>query len=502
MEIKNKYTYKELYTFWLGTSEEIENIANSNLDKDIKKRLFDKKMEYIQDIIKYQEIKIEYKAEDVEWIHDKFKNSKIKDLFLSDNEINIFYSHFMAGIVFDFKSFSNIIYLMEKLINNIFEDEGFSNFTELSDGILKHGDVSKLLDFSYRKDADKNEAAKIKVKKVAERYRAIYFLTYMYMRKKEGGFQIREVLMKNKVIDWSDINIYYFLSLNMFFIISLLDIPCISKNKNTKDANKRENVDWNNKQITQENVKEIIQTPKKFNGEERNLIQYLLRDENHNLLLLKKYMNSNLPNDNKNYFLDELGFQDFYEKIENEKLNDMDNIIKVLNSIIDNIDLSKSNSDISPYLEDEYGLKYVFKNDEEKNIYMSFYILLHIFKKSAINLTEKDFYKYLENINKNMDEKYFDLINSAIINGMNGNFIFCLTLCPFIKEKSSRISSALNKNQKAKKIIDFLLKHDRLNILGSMRHGNVPTHAIELYGFMFFFLFVIFLLNEKVRKKI
>lgn len=506
MEIKDEYTYKELYNFWLGFTKEIESIFNSDLNEDIKKDLFNKKMEYIQDVIKNQnkKIKIGNKEEDCEWIYEKFNNSKIKDLFLSYNEINIFYTHFMAGIVFDFKAFSNIIYLMEKLINNIFEDHCFSNFTELSNGILKRGDVSKLLDFSYRKDSDKNEKAKMQVKKVAQRYPFIYFLTCMYMRKKEGGFQIREVLMKNKVIDWSNISIYYFLSMKMVFIISLLDIPCKSQNSSNKiTTNKEVNISWNNNQITPENVKEIIKTPTKFNGEERNLIQYLLRNENCNLLMLKKYMNSNLINDNDNkYFLDELGFQDFYENIANEKLNSVDNIIDALNSIMDNIDLNKSSINISPYLEDEYGLKYVFKNDEEKNIYMSFYILLHVFKKCITNLTSKDFYKYFENINKNIDEKYFNLIDSAILNGMNGKFIFCLNLCPFVKEKSNSINSALKKNKKSKKTIDFLLRDDQLNILGSMRHGNVPTHAIELYGFMFFFLIVIFLMNEKVRKEI
>lgn len=154
----------------------------------------------------------------------------------------------MAGIAFDFKAFSNIIYLMEKLINNIFEDDCFSNFTELSNGILKRGDVSKLLDFRYRKDSDKNEKAKIKIEKIAERYHLIYLLSFIYMRKQEGGFQIREVLMKNKLIDWSNIDIYYFLSLKMLFIISLLEIPCTFQNpSNNINTNKKVNIGWNKK---------------------------------------------------------------------------------------------------------------------------------------------------------------------------------------------------------------------------------------------------------------
>lgn len=164
--------------------------------------------------------------------------------------------------------------------------------------------------------------------------------------------------------------------------------------------------------------------------------------------MLKKYMNSNLNNFNQNkYFLTEFGFQDFYDNIEHKKLNDPDNIIEVLNSIIDNIELNKLSVNISPYLEDEYGLKYVFKNDDEKNIYMSFYILLFIFKKCKVNFTSKDFFNFF----KNTDKEYFDFINSAIEKGMNGDFIFCLNLCPFVKEKSNNINSALKKIKKQKK---------------------------------------------------
>lgn len=37
MEIKDEYTYKELYNFWLGFTKEIESIFNSDLNEDIKK---------------------------------------------------------------------------------------------------------------------------------------------------------------------------------------------------------------------------------------------------------------------------------------------------------------------------------------------------------------------------------------------------------------------------------------------------------------------------------
>jgi hypothetical protein len=416
-------------------------------------------------------------------LYEKIRESKLKDLLVNDIEIQVLTNYILTGIRFNYINFSNVIFILEKIIRNLFEDNNINIILSEKNGIIKYREVGALFD---------NLENLNKISKICPSIRLIALIY------KAPELKCRDSFMKDKNIKWNEIKTHYMLTYILIFLLDLLSIK-----KQYIEINQKISRPLFNEEINEKNIAEII---KKINNKEfyfsfkdRGKIIYLTKDKI-NILKIKHLMNE-INHINKNIYTFNIDWDKLKIKTDYNNKN-LGYIYKYLNSIklaFNNDELFQYfpiNLNDYKYLGNESGALYLFKNDSEIKKYFYFYnfYLMSTETKGKMDLNFlKDFMK--DNIKNMNNDRYLMLLN-PLFHGFNGNYIYCLNLLPIIKEYRNLVNSKLNKNERD--IIDFFMSNKNFDILGNMRHGVIPSYVYDFYGFILFNIFCLFICYEKM----
>lgn len=479
INVNKNQNFEEVFNSWKAFKNDLLDLRTLNLSYTEKEEIYDKKNNILCEVTKKftsQGI-INFKDEQKEQnlLFDKIRKSKIKDLLFNDSEIKTLTSFIFSGLQFNYHCFSNIIFMVERIIRNIFEDCNISSILSEKDGILRYREVSHL--FDNLKD----------VEKVSLKYPSIGLIAFMY---KEPSVKLRELLMKERKIDWRNVKVYIALKYMMFFILDIIDMK-----SETKDFKMISAKQVNTLNIEEDNIPEIIKNIKEkttyFTFMERSKILYLLRDKENAVQirnLMAKIRDPEIFNMEFNIDFPEIKRKIYYEE-------NRGSIFSILNLI--KLGFNDSNlftqkgidEKFFKYIGNHTGALYSFK-DDEREIYMSFYLFYRTCKKTFGTMDSTFLRSFINHIWEDINNEDYDMIETALLNGFTGEYIFCLNLLPVIKSYRNKVNHLLSDNERI--IIDFFMSNKKFDILGNMRHGSIPPNDYDFYGFILFNIFCLF----------
>lgn len=479
IDVNKKQNFEEVFNSWKAFKNDLLDIRSLNLSYIETEEIYDKKNSILCEVIKkfsYEGI-INFEDEQKEQIllFEKIRKSKIKDLLFNDAEIMTLTSFIFSGLQFNYHCFSNIIFMMEKIIRNIFEDCNISSILSEKDGILRYREVSHL--FDNLED----------VEKVSLKYPFIGLIAFMY---KEPSVKLRELLMKERKIDWKNVKVYIALKYMMFFILDIIDIK-----SETKDFEMISAKQVNALKIEENNIPEIIKNIKEkttyFPFMERSKILYLVKDKE-NILEIKNLM-ARIKDPEYYNIIFNPDFSKIRERIYyNENKGSIFSILNLIKLGFNDTEFFTQNAIDKinfKYIGNHTGALYSFK-DGEREIYMSFYLFYRTCKKNSGTMDATFLRSFINHIWEDIINEDYDMIETALLNGFNGEYIFCLNLLPVIKSYRNKVNHLLSDSERI--IIDFFMSNKKFDILGNMRHGSIPPNDYDFYGFILFNIFCLF----------
>lgn len=479
IDINKNQNFEEVFNSWHNFKNDLLDIYSLNLSNMKKIEMYNKKLETLCEITKKftsQGI-ISFKDEQKEQnlLFEKIKKSKIKDLLFNEQEIKTLTSFIFSGLQFNYQSFSNIIFMMERIVRNVFEDCNISSILSEKDGILRYREVSYL--FDNIED----------FKKVSVKYPAIRLIAFMY---KDPSIKLRELLMKDKRIDWGNVKVYIALSYMMFFILDIIDIKSEIRSFEIISAKKNNNLNIEENNIPQI-IKDIKEKKSYFTFMERSKILYLVRDKE-NLVEIRNLMGiiktPEILDINFNINFSEIKKRIYYDEIKEPIFINL-NFIKL--GFNHKGLFNQKGIDKSPfkYIGNHTGALYSFK-DAEIEVYMSFYLFYLASKKCSGSMDAVFLKSFINYIWEDIKDEDYKMIETALLNGFSGQYIFCLNLLPIIKGYRNKVNHLLSNDERV--IIDFFMGNKKFDILGNMRHGSIPPNDYDFYGFILFNIFCLF----------
>lgn len=479
INVNKKQNFEKVFNSWRTFKNNLLDIRNLNLSDIEKEEIYNKKANILCEVAKkftsqgIINFKDEQKKQNL--LFKKIRKSKIKDLLFDDSEIMTLTSFIFSGLQFNYQCFSNIIFMMERIIRNIFEDCSVSSILSEKDGILRYREVSHL--FDNLED----------VEKVSMKYPFIRIIAFMY---KEPSVKLRELLMKERRIDWKNVKIYIALKYMMFFILDIIDIKSEMKDFEMISAKK-----INTLTIEENNMPEIIKNIKEktsyFTFMERSKILYLLRDKE-NVLKIRNLMaeitDPEIFNMSFNIDFSEIRRRIYYDENKDSIFSAL-NLIKLGFNDTSLFNQKGIDEKIFKYIGNHTGALYSFK-DDEREVYISFYLFYLTCKRNSGSM-DADFLKsFIDNIWSDINDEDYCMVETALLNGFSGEYIFCLNLLPVVKGYRNKVNHLLSNSERM--IVDFFMSNKKLDILGNMRHGSIPPTNYDFYGFILFNIFCLF----------
>lgn len=478
INVNKNQNFEDVFNSWRTFKNNLLEIRNLNLSDIEKEEVYNKKANILCELAKkfanqgIINFKDEQKKQNL--LFKKIRKSKIKDLLFHDAEIITLTSFIFSGLQFNYQCFSNIIFMMERIIRNIFEDCGISSILSEKDGILRYREVSHL--FDNLED----------VEKVSMKYPSIRIIAFMY---KEPSVKLRELLMKERKIDWKNVKIYIALKYMMFFILDIIDIKSETKGFKMISAKK-----INTLKIEENNIPEIVKNIKEktsyFTFMERSKILYLLRDKE-NVLQIRNLMAEITDPEifNMHFSIDssEIRRKIYYD--EKNSIFSALNLIKLGFNDTSLFNQKGIDEKIFKYIGNHTGALYSFK-DDEREIYMSFYLFYLTCKKNYGSMDAAFLKSFIDHIWEDVNDEDYSMVETALLNGFSGEYIFCLNLLPVVKGYRNKVNHLLSNNERV--IVDFFMSNKKLDILGNMRHGSIPPTNYDFYGFVLFNIFCLF----------
>lgn len=481
------------------------NTFINSIDNDkrpiLRSKKFLKSISVLEKIIKKTEsennlIKVSNGLEGVNFLYEKIRRSILKDFLINDRECYILSAYLYSAITFNLDSFSNVFYILEKIIKNIFEDCGMSTITrKSSENNLTSACSTNLIGLL-------NEGETFK--KVLKKYRCIGFLRYTHGKEYEGkpfGKNIRTSVMKKNTYDLYNMDFRGSLVLIALFILSLTKMPRRYYFKLKEDLLLPEkNIDFTSMDIETFKLllKNIENQKISLTYEDMSNIQYYIFENNinYNLVELRNKMNILIKTEVKPFMVNDNFFFENSIKpyLKENNISEIIDIYKNLHKGKEHIEGSNSFVEEVKYTCGTMGKVYHFKNKEEakKYSYMCYlYRYFTMYVKPNILIGESSLIEVLNKRGKNLNPDEYRKICSALLNGFNCNFYNCLILHSLITKKIGEQKNKKNKTLEEIKEIEFIDFFNKdIEIFNQMRHGDFAINELEYFGFICFIISV------------
>jgi len=488
------YDFGFLFKEWKSLIGSIDNNQNFK----IKERRMKNAISLLEKIIKKvggenNLIIISNKEEGVNFIYEKINGSILKDFLIDERECYILSIYLCEAITFNLDAFSNVIYVLEKIIKNVFEDCGISTITRKSAYNNLTGSCSTNL-IEQLNDNDK-------FMKILEKYSFIGFLRYTHgktMGEKKG--QNIRTSMKKNTYDLYDINFRVNLIFIAMFILSLINIPrrCYFNFKHKQDIVLPEiNIDFTSISSECFNglLKDIDNQNISLTYENISNIQYYIF-ENHiscNLIELRNKMNILIKKEVKSIEIDDKAFfeQNIKPYLKDNNISEMIDIYK--NFYKGEYLYEESIIEYIKHTAGSMGKVYHFKDEEEKKKYLYMMLLYRYVTKyiKSEKLDESELILVLNERGRNLNSEDRNKIMSALLNGFAGCFYNCLILNTVINKAIGEYLNKRNKSAEEKKEVEYIrFFNNKMEIFNQIRHGDFARNEIEYFGFICFVISV------------
>lgn len=493
------YDFGFLFKEW----EKLINSIDNKKSTIIKSRKLNKSIPILEDIIKKiasenNLIKICNQKEGVDFLYQKIKVSILKDFLINDRECEVLSIYLFNAIILNLDSFANVLYILEKIIKNVFEDCNISTFTQKGlDNNLMSLCSTNLIEQLNEKN---------KYEKISRKYPCIGVLRYTHAKTYEGkqyGQDIRTCVMKKNTYNLYDINFRMSLIFIALFILSLIKMPKrynFKKKENSLLKEKKIDFLAMNSERFSVLLKDIENQDISLTYENISDIQSYIFENNIecNIIELRNKMNLLIKKEIISIRIDDKGFYELniepYLKNNNvsETIDIYKNLYKGMYSYEEKL------TQYINYTAGNMGKIYHFKNEEEKKKYV-YMMLLHRYFTGYVkceNLHESELICVLNERGKNLTEDDKNKIMSALLNGLNGSFYNCLILHSVISKKIGGQKNKRNKTKEENKEVEFIdFFSKQIRMFEQMRHGDFAINELEYFGFTCFVVSIMIFFN-------